>query len=325
MDLLKAMHVFVSVAEEGSFAKASRTMNLAPAIVTRLVAQLEEHLDARLINRTTRRLAVTEVGAAYLERARAIFADIEETERLTRADASEASGLLRIAAPPALMSHQLVRHLPEFRSRYPKVTLNLHATQRADVLDEAADITLMVAPSDSLDGDFVARRLALAEVVFCATPEYLARRGRPVHPNELASHDLLVSNAVSPRNWHFEHLHTGEGVDDSVVFRGHRLEAIDTVHHETLYEAALAGMGIVRTLSFMADKALASGALQRVLPDWRLNTYSVWAASMSRKHQPARARVFIDFLLEKFGGGASDPWLAQFAVAEAHGASCEAS
>jgi len=316
MDLLKAMRAFVGVIDGGSFAAASRALDLAPAIVTRLIAQLEQHVGARLINRTTRRLALTEIGTVYLERVRSILASIEEAEDLIDSETREPSGMLRIAAPATLLSHQLTRHLPEFRARYPRVALSIHALQEhVEVPDESVDVTLLLAAGESLDGDFLARRLATAEIVFCAAPAYLNARGRPEHPAELDGHELLVPNLPHvPRNARFERIDGTGAVIDTVLAPARRVRAINTPHHETLYAAALSGMGIMASPSFVVEEAVVKGSLERVLGGWSCLSYTLYAAVPSRKFLPSRSRVFIDFLTEKFGGQPTDPWLALMAA-----------
>src|SRR5512147_1522923 len=125
MDRLHSMRTFARVIDAGSFAGAARELNLSPAVVTRLVADLEEHLGARLINRTTRRLALTDIGELYLERVRQILTEVEEAEALASAATSEPRGHLRVLAPPAFAVHQIAKHLPQFRKLYPRVTLEL--------------------------------------------------------------------------------------------------------------------------------------------------------------------------------------------------------
>ena len=125
MDQLRAIKVFVRVIDEGSFAAAARALDLAPAVVTRLVAELEEHLGTRLLNRTTRRLSLTEIGEAYLERARRILADVDEAAALAASATQEVRGLLRVLCPPAIAVHQLAKHLPKFHREYPLVTLEI--------------------------------------------------------------------------------------------------------------------------------------------------------------------------------------------------------
>lgn len=319
MDLLKAMRAFVGVIDGGSFAAASRALDLAPAIVTRLVAQLEQHVGARLIHRTTRRLALTETGTVYLERVRHILASIEEAEALIDSETREPSGMLRIAAPATLLSHQLTRLLPEFRARYPKVALSIHALQEhVDVPDESVDVTLLMAVGESLDGDFLARRLARAEIVFCATPAYLDERGRPEHPAELDEHELLVPNLPHvPRQVRFERIDGTGALSDTVLAQARRVRAINTPHHETLYSAALSGLGIMAAPSFVVEEAVVNGSLERVLGGWTCLSYTVYAAVPSRKFLPSRSRVFIDFLTDKFGGQPTDPWLALMAAGAA--------
>lgn len=317
MDLIKAMRTFVGVIDAGSFAAASRALNLAPAIVTRLVARLEQHVGARLINRTTRSLALTEIGAVYLERVRQILASIEEAEALVDSEAREPSGMLRIAASATLLSHQLTRLLPEFRARYPKVALGIHARdEHIEMPDDGVDVTLLMAAGESLDGDFPARRLAATEIVFCAAPAYLDARGRPGHPAGLEDHELLVPNLPHvPRQVRFERRDGSGAVGDSVLARVRRERAIHTFHHETLYTAALSGMGIMAAPSFVVEEAVLSGALERVLDGWTCVSYTLYAAVPSRKFLPSRSRVFIDFLIEKFGGQTTDPWLASMSAA----------
>ena len=149
------MRAFVRVIDAGSFAGAAREMNQSPAVVTRLVADLEEHLGARLINRTTRRLALTDIGEAYLERTRAILTEVEEAEALASSATSEPRGHLRVLAPPAFAVHQLAKHLPAFHEQYPKVTIELAAPGPVEGMDEAFDVTILSVARRPLDGDFV--------------------------------------------------------------------------------------------------------------------------------------------------------------------------
>jgi DNA-binding transcriptional LysR family regulator len=305
MDQVKAMRVFTRVVDEGSMAGAARAMDLAPAAVTRLLADLEEHLGARLLNRTTRRVSLTDVGEAYLERARRILSDIEEAQALASAATNEPRGHLRVLVPPAIAVHQLAKHLPRFRERHPLVTLELDAPGPVQMLDAAYDITVLSTRSP-LDGEFVARRLARTEVIMCAAPEYLDRRGRPRHPSELKLHDTMMPpSAQMQRGLLFQNCVGGEDFMGSP-----RQVALTTSSIDTKYAAALHGFGIAGLPSFVIGDALMEGALERVLPDWRLFDYTIWAAMPTRKFVPARTRAFLDFLLEVFGGEDRDPWLA---------------
>lgn len=308
MDRLHSMRAFARVIDAGSFAGAARELNLSPAVITRLVADLEEHLGARLINRTTRRLALTDIGEAYLERVRAILTEIEEAEALASAAASEPRGHLRVLAPPAFAVHQLAKHLPTFHAQYPKVTIELVAPGPVESLDEAFDVTILSVARRPLDGDFVARRLAKSEVITCASPAYLDRRGRPEHPDQLAGHDAMMPAFLRELSFTRGVVGDDEPTGDIVTLTPPR-PVLGTTHIDMLYAAALHGLGIAGLPSFVAEDALREGALERVLPQWRLFEARLYAAMPTRKHVPARTRAFVDFLVQVFGGEDRDPWL----------------
>jgi DNA-binding transcriptional LysR family regulator len=308
VDRLLSMRVFAKVVACGSLAAAARELDLSPAVVTRLLADLEAHLNVRLLNRTTRRVALTDVGEAYLERVRQILSEIDEAEALAMASHREPRGELRLLIPPTFAAHQFAKHLPKFHARHPLVTIDLEVRGGAmDSADEGRDVTVLLAPRDRpLKGDFVARLLARTEVILCATPEYLQRRGRPAHPRELAEHEALVPVLPNvPREWSFQR-DDDDGERVTIDVHG----ALATNHVDTLFAAALSGLGLVGLPSFMLEDALLEGVLERVLPQWRLMDFHVYAAVPSRKYMPARTRAFIDFMVETFGGADRDPWLA---------------
>jgi DNA-binding transcriptional LysR family regulator len=307
MDRLHSMRVFSRVIEQGSFARAARELNLSPAVVTRLVADLEEHLGARLINRTTRRLSLTDTGELYLERVRHILTEVEEAEALATAATSDPRGHLRVLCPPAFAVHQIAKHLPKFHVQYPRVTLELSVPGVVETVDENFDVTILTEGRRPLDGSFVARRLARSEVIACASPEYLDQRGRPQHPRDLATHDSMVPSFLREVVWH-RGLEGEESPSESFTLVPSR-SALSTVHTDTMYAAALAGLGITGLPSFVAEDALLENALERVLPQWHLLTTTLYAAMPSRKHVPARTRAFVDFLVKTFGGEDRDPWL----------------
>jgi DNA-binding transcriptional LysR family regulator len=302
------MRVFSRVIEQGSFAKAARELNLSPAVVTRLVADLEEHLGARLINRTTRRLSLTDTGELYLDRVRHILTEVEEAEALATAATSEPRGHLRLLCPPAFAVHQIAKHLPKFRALYPRVTLELSVPGVVETVDENFDVTILTEGRRPLDGSFVARRLARSEVIACASPDYLDRRGRPQHPSELVDHDSMVPSFLREVVWHRGAFGDDEPEGESVTMMPSH-SALSTVHTDTMYAAALAGLGITGLPSFVAEDALMENALERVLPQWHLLTTTLYAGMPTRKHVPARTRVFVDFLVKTFGGEDRDPWL----------------
>ena len=319
MDVLRAMRVFAAVIDAGSFHGAAEALRMSPAAVTRQVAELESRLNARLIHRTTRRLALTDIGEAYLERVRQIVIEVEEAEALASHAASEPSGVVRVLAPPAFAVHQIAKHLPRFRARYPRVTLELTVPGPVQAVDESQDVTILMVGEEPLDGDFVARRLARSEVVICAAPEYLERRGVPRHPRELRGHEaLLPPGAARPGELIFRR---GDGAahEPRELYRTvPRASALHTHHVDTHYAAALAGLGIAGLPSFVAEDALLEGALVRLLPEWTAFTLVLYAALPTRRHVPVRTRAFVDFLVETFGGEDRDPWL-QAAGCPTHG------
>jgi len=307
MDQLRAMRVFARVIDAGGFAKAAHALDIAPAVATRLVAELEEHLGARLINRTTRRLALTDVGEEYLERVRNILSEVDDAEAVASIATAEARGRLCVLVPPGFAVHQLAKHLPRFRALHPKVSLELTVMPSVEVPDENHDVTIIVQRAKPIEGAFIARRIATAEVVLCATPEYLDQHGRPQHPSDLAHHDTLMPLPPSEQRQLFK---PAWGGGDGQVVELKKVPPLMTTHSDTLYAAALAGMGIAGLPSFMAEDALMEQALERVLPHWHMRTLTLFAAMPTRKHVPMRTRVFIDFLVETFGQNARDPWLA---------------
>ncbi|MEO8806668.1 MAG: LysR family transcriptional regulator [Burkholderiaceae bacterium] len=308
MDRLHSMRVFSRVIEQGSFAGAARDLNLSPAVVTRLVADLEEHLGARLINRTTRRLSLTDTGEIYLERVRHILTEVDEAEALATAATAEPRGHLRVLCSPAFAVHQIAKLLPKFRALYPRVTLELSVPGPVETVDENFDVSILTEGRRPLDGSFVARRLARSEVIACASPEYLDKHGRPKHPRDLAHHEAMVPNFLHELTFHAVNWDGEDAAAESVTLPMPR-PALSTIHTDTMYAAALAGMGITGLPSFVAEDALLENALERVLPQWHLLTTTLYAGMPTRKHVPARTRAFIDFLVQTFGGEDRDPWL----------------
>ena len=308
MDQLRAMRVFSRVIDAGGFARAASAMDIAPAVATRLVAELEEHLGARLINRTTRRLALTDVGEEYLERVRSILSEVDDAEAVAGIATAEARGRLSVLVPPGFAVHQLAKHLPRFRALHPKVSLELTVSPSVDAPDENHDVTIIVQRVKPIEGAFIARRIATAEVVLCATPEYLEQHGRPKHPRDLANHDTLMP--IPPSEQRELTFTPAWGGGDPEVVELKKLPPLMTTHSDMLYAAALAGLGIAGLPSLICEDALMEHALERVLPQWHMQTLTLFAAMPTRKHVPMRTRAFVDFLVDTFGRSERDPWLA---------------
>ena len=308
MDQLKSMRAFVKVIDEGSFAGAARAMDTATSVVTRAIADLEAMLGSRLLNRTTRTLSLTEVGASYLERARSILEDIDDANAQAMAATGEIRGRLRIAAPEAMLVDTLAKVLPGFAQRYPQVELHLRVSQAETIVpDDNADITILVHGPEPLDGNFVARLLAHSEVLMCATPAYLQQHGRPKKPDDLKNHVVLVpESAITHKDWMFQF----DGKADEAVALKPQRAAISSPNASVVQAAGRNSFGIFGTLSLNVVQDLRAGVLERVLPRWHIGTYSVYAAMPSRRHLPLRTRAFLDYLVEQFGGEAADPWLS---------------
>jgi DNA-binding transcriptional LysR family regulator len=199
MDQVRSLRVFVQVVAAGSFAGAARVLDMAPAGVTRAVAELEAHLGARLLHRTTRSLALTEIGEAYLDRARQLLTELDEADALAGAQTQRPEGVLRVLCPPAFAAHQLALNLPAFRAQYPGIALELSTPGPVEAADENFDISILSLGAQPLQGDFVARPLAQSSFVLCAAPAYLAQRGRPAEPEDLAAHDGVLPAVAAVR------------------------------------------------------------------------------------------------------------------------------
>lgn len=303
MDQLKAMRALVRVIDEKSFAGAARALGVAPAQVTRAVAELEAHLGARLVTRTTRSLALTDIGSRYLERARAILADVAEAAALAGAAQAEPRGHVRVRAAASFAARQLGPRLARFRELHPEVSVEVTATGAVEAIDEAHDITLIVR-RDPLDGGFVARRLARSELVLCATPGYLDHAGRPAQPDALAGHTVLAPEPRAQRR-PLVLVHAASGAGATVTPQA---PGMSSENHEVNHGCALAGLGIAALPSYTAQDDLRAGRLERVLPGWRLFDLTIWGCVPTRKHLPASTRALLDFLVDELGGRDHDPW-----------------
>lgn len=310
MDELKTMRTFVKVVDEGSFAGAARALNVAKSVVTRAVSELEESLKCRLLNRTTRALSLTDVGAQYLDRVRTILRDIEDANNHATEATDTIRGLLRVAAPQEFLTASLARLVSRFTQRHPALSIQLMLSHPLALApDDAADITILIPGPGALEGDFVARLLAHADVVLCATPEYLARHPPISRPEDVDLHTMLVPDlALERKTWTF-HSTREDGTRDSFAQRPRR-GAIGSPNLEVMIAAARGHCGIAGALSLNVFEDLRMGTLQRVLPGWSAPGYRIYAAMPSRAHLPRRVRAFMDFLIEQYGGAPLDPWLA---------------
>lgn len=294
MDRLLSMRVFEKVVDEGGFAAAARALDMSPPVVTRLVADLENHLGTRLLQRTTRRLSLTEAGHAYLSRVRGILQEIDEAESIASAHTSELAGVLRLHAPPVLASYAVAPVIAGFRAEHPRIRIELDVESPRDLPIEDYDITLFGTEA-SFDANVVARTVVETETILVASPEYVKRHGAPTSPEQLSGHDLL--RLVVPgarlrtiRCWRPGKPEAAVEVEVAPVFMAN--------HTDTLLRAAFDGAGITSVSVDLAAPYLAGGQLVRVLHPWITGRLAMYAALPSRKFIPRRTQVFLDYLVE---------------------------
>ena len=295
MDRLSSMRVFLKVVDEGGFAAAARALDMSPAVVTRLVADLEDHLGARLLHRTTRRQSLTDAGEAYLERVRHILIDLDDADSLVSSHTHQLSGVLRVLAPPVLATHVLAPLVAGFHQRYPQIQLDIEVASHRDPPVEDHDITLL-GTDEAFDGQVIARKVISTEGFLVAAPASLARKGTPHDPRELLEHDCLrlkPDAGLRGRQWRlFRSDRESEAVHLDVV------PVLWANHTDTLMRAALDGAGITGSTVELAAPHLSSGALVRVLAPWITGRFTLYAALPSRKFLPQRSQVFLDHLTE---------------------------
>jgi DNA-binding transcriptional LysR family regulator len=300
MDKLQAMQVFVRVAQRSSFAAAGRDLRMSPAAVTKHVAALEARIGARLFDRTTRRVGLTEPGRMYLERCIECLQAFEDADAAIGELSREPKGLLRVTAPVDL-GHELAPIIARLMNDYPQIRSELQLSNRpVDLVDEGVDVAVRVAAA--LDGRYVARAVALTRVGVFAAPDYLRRHGRPRRPEELARYRALVFLEPRPRDeWVFER--GGESV--RVKFDGFMTSNFGAA----LSMASAAGAGVVVAPSFVTCADLASGRLELVLPEWRvLPELRVYAIYPHRRFLAPKVKAFVEALLVAYGDGTRDPW-----------------
>ena len=296
MDRLQAMKVLQRVADEGGFAAAARTLGMSPAGATRMVAALEEHLGVRLLQRTTRKLSLTEAGEAYLLRVRSILHEVEDAESAASESARDLHGTLHLLATPVLASYYLSPRIAAWHARHPKVLLDLAIDPFPQSRIEEFDITFLVL-DEALDADIVARPLATTDWIACAAPSYLAQAGTPVAPHDLQGHTYLKFQ------WPQNSGHYGRGARLQPVEGGATVDvdvrpALQTTSFDVLLRTALDGAGITFLSRLLVAPHLARGTLVHLLPEWIFGRFTIYAALPTRKFMPARTRAFLDFLTE---------------------------
>ncbi len=288
---LGEMEVFARAVRAGSFSAAARELRLTPSAVSKKVSRLEDRLGARLLNRTTRRLGLTEVGEAYYARCQRILGDIEEAERAVTQLDSAPRGTLRVSASIAFGQRQIVPLVPEFLRRFSDLRVELTMTDHIiDLVEEGVDIAIRVSgPPDSA---LVARKLAPERRIICAAPAYLERHGTPQTPADLTHHNCLSYSTLATNEWQFAGANGAFSVDARGTFEANGGEA--------MREMALAGVGLVRLATFLIGPDIRAGRLMPLLTEYeRPEDHAVYAVYPHRRHLSPKVRAFVDFLVEK--------------------------
>jgi DNA-binding transcriptional LysR family regulator len=296
MDTLAAMRVFTTVVEQGGFAQAAARLAMSASAVSRLLAQLEAHLDARLLNRTTRRLSLTESGEAFFERSVQILSDLEEAEAQAAGSNARPRGTLKLTCAIAFGVRHLAPLIGRFQARYPETRFDISLSDHVvDLIDAGLDLAIRIGEPGS--PNLVARRIGETHLVACASPDYLRRHGTPRHPHELAGHNCFTyAYAAVKEHWRFR---------DSA---GQIIEArvSGTIHSnngEMAVAIAAQGVGIALEPDFMVAAALVDGRLVRILGDFTPPASAIYAVYPSRRHLSAKVRTFVDFLVKEFDAG----------------------
>jgi DNA-binding transcriptional LysR family regulator len=293
MDNLGAMQAFVKVIECGGFSAAARELRLSKSAVSKQVARLENRLQARLLNRTTRRLSPTEVGITFYQHCQRILAEVEEAETAVLRLHREPRGVLRLNAPVSFGASHVAPALPDLMRRHPELKVDMVLNDRlVDLVDEGFDLAIRIA--DLPDSSLVARKLAPNRLVACASPAYWRVHGVPSHPNDLKAHNCLVyAYLLTNDAWVFR----GPDGPLSVRITGN----LSANNGDALRAALVEGLGVTVIPSFIVGADLAAGRLQAVLEDYEDPESSIFAVYPHNRHLSAKVRVFVDFLAERFG------------------------
>lgn len=292
---MTALTVYRTVVELGSFAAAARQLGLSPAAISKNVSELEAHLSARLINRTTRRMSLTEAGTLYFDRVARILDDLGEADDTLRAIQNTPSGLLRVSAPMTVTLVGLSRAIPNFLDRYPDLSLDLRLDdRRVNLIEEGFDIALR--GSDNLeDSGLIARKLMTMEHVLCAAPCYFERHGHPKRPSDLLQ-QTCVQFTLSDHaaEWSFR---KADRVEKVPIRSRYKVSSSLAVR-----DALRTGFGLSLIPRMYVADGLASGDLIATLEDWTPNETTLYAVYPSRRYVLSKVRVFLDFLIDELGG-----------------------
>ena len=292
MDTIIGMKTFVNVVAAGSFTAAAQRSNMSTALVSKYIGQLEERLGARLLNRTTRSLALTEIGASYLERCLQIIDDFDELEAAVHNERSIPGGNLIISAPVTFGEMHLTTAVARFLTRYPDISIDLRLTDRfVNLVDEGVDLAIRI--SELVDSSLIARRLTPARIVVCAAPSYLEKHGCPDYPHDLVDHECIIdTNFQDFDEWPFIIGEKRISIKVSGRF------SVNSAQSSRAMIVAGAGIGLIPTYA-IAEELNKQNAVM-VLEDFEALDPGIYALYPHNRHLATKVRAFVDFLVEEF-------------------------
>lgn len=301
MDRIDAMRAFVAVVNEGSFSQAANVLQLSPQLVSKYVSQLEEKLNVRLLNRTTRKVNLTEAGIQYLQHAQQILSSVDEMEQQLGGMQQSPKGTLRISAPVSFAIKHLARLMADFQAQYPLVSIDLQLNDRkVDVVEEGFDVALRIGQLKS--SSLIAKHVAPIRLVICASPDYLKKHGTPKTPEDLKHHRYL----------HYSYMEMGDRGEIYTWLRQKNISGIGEFYSnngDVLIEATVAGSGIAVQPTFIAGEAISQGKLSYFMTEYEPEPLGLYVVYAHRKLLPNKVRCFLDFIEGYFG---SPPYWDKF-------------
>ena len=284
----------MAVVESGSFQAAGERLNVAKSVVSRRINLLEQSLNTRLLNRTTRSQSLTDEGQQFYQRSVQILADLEDAEIQSSQDSEDIRGNLKLAAPLSFGLSHLSKAITDFMCEHPAIELNMDLNDRTlNLVEDGFDMAVRIGELE--DSTLIARRIGISRFLTCASPDYLEKYGNPNTPEELNKHiGLQYSNSTYKRHWQFLS-------DDGQLHQGLPQIRIRANNGEALVEAALAGLGISRSPTFICYKYIESGDLVPILTDYQIPSMGIYAVYPPGRMMPHRVKVFTDFLSDRYG------------------------
>lgn len=294
MDRFEELLTFIRIVDSGSLSAAAEKLNLAKSAISRRLSDLESRLGVQLLQRTTRRINLTDAGQRFYQRCIHILAELDDSEREVSTEQSQLSGTIRIAAPLSFGIQHLSPLLDQFMIQHPELKLDLKLTDRViNLMEEGVDLGIRIGQLK--DSSFMARKLTSSQQLFCASPGYLEQHGTPQAMDDLSHHQGLVySNVPEAQLWSYKHADGRSGT----VRVPSRLRADNG---DVLLQAAVDGLGILPTVSFIAYGAIKQGLLVPVLQQYSRDVLGIYAIYPGQRHLPLRIRTLIDFLATEYG------------------------